>query len=54
VFDGHRRYEVSIYGHRRCKETRAAIEVEEISDDETESVNSSLGSDDSLDSVIQV
>ncbi|EOA23004.1 hypothetical protein CARUB_v10003750mg [Capsella rubella] len=40
VFDGYNRYEVSIYGHGGCKETRAAIEVEDISDDETESDNS--------------
>ncbi|KAG7581544.1 B3 DNA binding domain [Arabidopsis suecica] len=43
VFDGHKSYEVSIYGRGECKETRAVIQVEEISD-ETESDNDSLGS----------
>lgn len=43
VFDGHKSYEVSIYGRGDCKETRAVIQVEEISDD-TEDDNVSLHS----------
>ncbi|CAH8271115.1 unnamed protein product [Arabidopsis lyrata] len=49
VFDGHRCYEVSIYTRGGCKETRAAIEVEEISDE-----TASDYSCDSIVSVIQV
>ncbi|XP_010414513.1 PREDICTED: B3 domain-containing protein At3g06220-like isoform X2 [Camelina sativa] len=48
VFDGYRRYEVSIFAHGGCKEIRAAVEVEEISDG-TESENN----ESSLESVIQ-
>ncbi|KAG7576236.1 B3 DNA binding domain [Arabidopsis thaliana x Arabidopsis arenosa] len=44
VFDGHRSYEVSIYGRGDCKETRAVIQVEEISDDDTEDYSVSLHS----------
>ncbi|AAF30315.1 hypothetical protein [Arabidopsis thaliana] len=43
VFDGYKSYEVSIYGRGSCKETRAVVHVEEISD-ESESDNDSLGS----------
>ncbi|XP_010436894.1 PREDICTED: B3 domain-containing protein At3g06220-like [Camelina sativa] len=45
VFDGYRRYEVSIFGHGGCKEIRAAVEVEEISDgSESENNEGSLES----------
>ncbi|XP_019093818.1 PREDICTED: B3 domain-containing protein At3g06220-like [Camelina sativa] len=45
VFDGYRRYEVSIFGHGGCKEIRAAVEVEEIFDGtESENNESSLES----------
>ncbi|EFH58710.1 transcriptional factor B3 family protein [Arabidopsis lyrata subsp. lyrata] len=44
VFDGHKSYEVSIYGRGDCKETRAVIQVEEISDDDTEDYSVSLHS----------
>ncbi|XP_010492301.1 PREDICTED: B3 domain-containing protein At3g06220-like [Camelina sativa] len=50
VFDGYNRYEVSIYGHGGCKEIRAVVEVEDISDD-SESDNNS---DESLVSVTHV
>ncbi|KAF3573515.1 hypothetical protein F2Q69_00061748 [Brassica cretica] len=44
VYDGHPTFEVSVFGHSRCKETRAVVETVELSDsdDEEEEVSQSI------------
>ncbi|KAJ0241586.1 B3 DNA binding domain-containing protein [Hirschfeldia incana] len=39
VYDGHHTFEVSVYGHCGCKETRAVVETVEISDDDDSDEN---------------
>lgn len=36
VYDGHHTFEVSVYGHCGCKETRAVVETVEVSDDDSD------------------
>ncbi|KAL0714307.1 hypothetical protein Bca4012_021286 [Brassica carinata] len=47
VYDGHHTFEVSVFGHSGCKETRAVVETVEISDDsdENEEEDSSMNDD---------
>ncbi|CAN7060851.1 unnamed protein product [Brassica oleracea var. botrytis] len=54
VYDGHPTFEVSVFGHSRCKETRAVVETVELSDsDDEEEEDSSVEADGEVEEVSQ-
>ncbi|XP_013603807.1 PREDICTED: B3 domain-containing protein REM20-like [Brassica oleracea var. oleracea] len=54
VYDGHPTFEVRVFGHSRCKETRAVVETVELSDsDDEEEEDSSVEADGEVEEVSQ-
>ncbi|CAF2047220.1 B3 domain-containing protein REM20 [Brassica rapa] len=55
VYDGHHTFEVSVFGHGRCKETRAVVETVDLSDsgEEEEEEDSSVEDDGEVEKVSQ-